>query len=168
MIKRDQQLTYHERFELLTLHKLVYVSNWEKIIEINKFFNTLAYGQDIFVWGKSDYWATRKEFLSKGAGDCEDYSMAKVETLKDYGFDAWLAIVQRIDMRAESHAVCFVRHEGIIYVLDNFNPFVVRLDQLDLTILKEFKTKTAIGWLSDKWASYQSRLNGKNDKKLRG
>ena len=160
MIKRDPQLSNHERYELLVKHKLVYVSNWEKIIEINKFFNTLAYGQDIFVWGQSDYWATMYEFLAKGAGDCEDYSIAKFETLKDFGFDAWLAIIQRIDMRAESHAVCFVRHEGIIYVLDNFNPFVVRLDQLEIRVLKEFKQKSAIGWLSDKWASYQARLRG--------
>lgn len=34
-----------------------------------------------------DYWSTRGEFLSRGGGDCEDYTIAKYYTLKDLGFN---------------------------------------------------------------------------------
>ena len=36
-------------------------------------------------WGRADYWATPVEFLATGAGDCEDFSLAKYFTLKALG-----------------------------------------------------------------------------------
>ncbi len=57
----------------------------EKIYKINDFFNLSQYVSDVNLWGKSDYWATRMEFLGKGAGDCEDYAISKYFTLKQLG-----------------------------------------------------------------------------------
>ncbi len=57
----------------------------EKLNKVNTFFNRLRFVSDDINWGKSDYWATPIEFLSKGAGDCEDYSLAKYFTLKALG-----------------------------------------------------------------------------------
>jgi predicted transglutaminase-like cysteine proteinase len=37
------------------------------------------------VWGQEDYWATPVEALYKGAGDCEDYAIAKYVTLRQLG-----------------------------------------------------------------------------------
>jgi predicted transglutaminase-like cysteine proteinase len=51
--------------------------------QINNFFNQkVEFGEDIDVWGKSDYWATPLESIGRLAGDCEDYSIAKYTFLK--------------------------------------------------------------------------------------
>lgn len=55
----------------------------EKLKKINAFFNhKIEFGEDIDVWGQSDYWATPLESLGRLAGDCEDYSIAKYTFLK--------------------------------------------------------------------------------------
>ncbi len=58
----------------------------EKLTRVNDFFNQrIEFVDDIFLWGVKDYWATPLELLSKGAGDCEDFSIAKYFTLKELG-----------------------------------------------------------------------------------
>ncbi|WP_251978909.1 transglutaminase-like cysteine peptidase [Salinicola avicenniae] len=52
---------------------------------VNDFFNQLRFVDDIDVWGIEDYWATPFEFLGVGAGDCEDFAMAKYLTLRELG-----------------------------------------------------------------------------------
>ena len=54
---------------------------------INNWYNHIKYKSDQKVYGKSDYWATLYEFVGKGMGDCEDYTIAKYYTLKEIGFD---------------------------------------------------------------------------------
>jgi predicted transglutaminase-like cysteine proteinase len=43
------------------------------------------FGDDMAVWGQADYWATPLETLGRGAGDCEDFVIAKFYTLKLMG-----------------------------------------------------------------------------------
>ncbi|MFC2747893.1 MAG: transglutaminase-like cysteine peptidase, partial [Campylobacter concisus] len=57
----------------------------EKLIKVNDFFNSFRWVDDMQLWHKKDYWATRMEFIGKGAGDCEDYVIAKYFTLKQLG-----------------------------------------------------------------------------------
>jgi predicted transglutaminase-like cysteine proteinase len=58
----------------------------EKLKQINDFFNRrIEFGDDIFIWGVSDYWASPLETIGKGAGDCEDFSIAKYVFLKIVG-----------------------------------------------------------------------------------
>ncbi|WP_232823911.1 transglutaminase-like cysteine peptidase [Salinicola sp. CPA57] len=52
---------------------------------VNDFFNQLRFVDDIDVWHVEDYWATPFEFLGVGAGDCEDFAMAKYLTLRELG-----------------------------------------------------------------------------------
>jgi predicted transglutaminase-like cysteine proteinase len=60
----------------------------EKLELVNKFFNAnVMFLNDIDLWKENDYWATPLEMLSIGAGDCEDYSIAKYFTLKELGVD---------------------------------------------------------------------------------
>jgi len=62
---------------------------------VNDFFNRrLAYREDIDNWGQVDYWASPLEALARGAGDCEDYAIAKYFTLVALGIpDARLRLV---------------------------------------------------------------------------
>lgn len=58
----------------------------DKLNEVNRFFNrTIRFVDDIQLWRENDYWATPVEMLVKGAGDCEDYSIAKYFTLRRLG-----------------------------------------------------------------------------------
>jgi predicted transglutaminase-like cysteine proteinase len=56
-----------------------------KLREVNSFFNQLIFIDDIKLWGKEDFWATPLEFLGVGAGDCEDFSIAKYFSLRELG-----------------------------------------------------------------------------------
>lgn len=57
-----------------------------KITVVNRFFNQrIRFTDDTVVWGQTDYWATPLEILHKGAGDCEDYAIAKYFTLLALG-----------------------------------------------------------------------------------
>jgi len=53
-----------------------------KLRKVNEFFNRrIEFTDDLTVWGKSDYWATPFETMTKGKGDCEDFVIAKYFTL---------------------------------------------------------------------------------------
>ena len=61
----------------------------DKLRAVNSFFNQqLHFTDDIRTWRSNDYWATPVEALIKGAGDCEDYSIAKYFTLRRLGVPA--------------------------------------------------------------------------------
>jgi len=63
-------------------------SDRENLEIINSFFNKrIAFVNDMDLYGEKDYWATPVEFLSKGAGDCEDFAIAKYFSLKMLGVD---------------------------------------------------------------------------------
>jgi len=52
----------------------------------NEFFNRrIVFRDDIEVWGQVDYWASPFEMLGKGAGDCEDFALAKYFGLRAAG-----------------------------------------------------------------------------------
>ena len=56
-----------------------------KIKNVNDFFNRITYKTDQSHWKKKDYWATPFEFMGTGAGDCEDYAIAKYFSLVKLG-----------------------------------------------------------------------------------
>ena len=56
-----------------------------QIKNVNDFFNELTYKTDLMHWKKKDYWATPFEFIGTGAGDCEDYAIAKYFSLIKLG-----------------------------------------------------------------------------------
>jgi predicted transglutaminase-like cysteine proteinase len=69
--------------------------DWQKLLQssadqtapaqlkrVNDFYNRrIRFREDQTIWGQSDYWATPMETLGKGAGDCEDFAIAKYFTL---------------------------------------------------------------------------------------
>ena len=60
----------------------------DKLREVNYFFNrNILFANDIVLWLKEDYWATPLELLCKGAGDCEDFAIAKYFTLLEVGVE---------------------------------------------------------------------------------
>jgi predicted transglutaminase-like cysteine proteinase len=58
----------------------------EQLNAVNRFFNQqLSFQDDNRIWQQIDYWATPEESLIKGAGDCEDYALAKYFSLRQLG-----------------------------------------------------------------------------------
>jgi len=63
-------------------------SEFMQLTKVNIYLNhKLKYQSDIILNNKSDYWATPKEFLTVGSGDCEDYAIIKYFTLLKLGFE---------------------------------------------------------------------------------
>ncbi len=57
-----------------------------KLRKVNEFFNRrIGFADDNSVWGRSDYWATPFEMMTKGQGDCEDFVIGKYFSLLDMG-----------------------------------------------------------------------------------
>lgn len=53
---------------------------------VNRFFNhRIQFAEDSWIWNHEDYWATPLETLHKGAGDCEDFAIAKYFSLLALG-----------------------------------------------------------------------------------
>lgn len=62
------------------------LSEREQLDVVNVFFNKqMRYEEDIDLWRQVDYWQTPIEALWKGAGDCEDYAIAKYFSLRHLG-----------------------------------------------------------------------------------
>ncbi len=62
------------------------LSEVQRLQVVNQFFNhQVRYAEDIDVWGETDYWETPIQALWKGAGDCEDYAIAKYFSLRYLG-----------------------------------------------------------------------------------
>ncbi|BEP94773.1 hypothetical protein GmRootA79_31570 [Acidovorax sp. A79] len=63
-----------------------HLSEVDKLAHVNSFFNRrMLFESDAVVWQQNDYWATPLEFMGRGAGDCEDFSIAKYITLLHMG-----------------------------------------------------------------------------------
>ncbi len=61
-------------------------SELEQLDRVNRFFNQrIRYVEDADLWHQADYWETPVEALFKGAGDCEDYAIAKYFSLRHLG-----------------------------------------------------------------------------------
>jgi len=101
----------------------------EKLKKVNDFFNQqIEFVDDIELWGMLDYWATPIELLAQGAGDCEDYSIAKYFTLRELGVpDKKMRItyVKAIELN-QAHMVLtyFDTPRSIPVVLDNLIPAI--------------------------------------------
>ncbi|NNE86086.1 MAG: hypothetical protein HKN28_19145 [Alphaproteobacteria bacterium] len=94
---------------------------------VNRYFNRIRYGADTAIYGAFDYWASPAEFIARGFGDCEDYSIAKYVALRALGWSAdSLHIVVVRDLKcALNHAVLAVKLEGQWLILDNRAPRVL-------------------------------------------
>jgi len=92
----------------------------QQIKQVNKYANEKKYTLDIENYGVVDYWATPKEFLSNN-GDCEDYAIIKMLSMKWLGYDTQrmrVVVVQDTNLRIP-HAVMAIENNNDIFILDN-------------------------------------------------
>ncbi|RXJ83557.1 transglutaminase-like cysteine peptidase [Arcobacter cloacae] len=104
-------------------------STLNKLKNVNDFFNKIPYKTDSVHWKKKDYWATPIEFMGTGAGDCEDYAIAKYFSLINLGIPEDKLRITYVTYRKlnskyeEAHMVLTYYHKvgAEPIVLDNIN-----------------------------------------------
>ena len=100
--------------------------------EINRAINLkLKPKSDLALYGEEDVWTSPLATFAIGAGDCEDYAIAKFVALQEAGVspDDLRIVILRDDHREEDHAVVAARLDGNWLMLDNRHMVLVE-DQL--------------------------------------
>ncbi len=92
----------------------------QQIKRVNRYANEKEYILDIENYGVADYWATPKEFLINN-GDCEDYAIIKMLSMKWLGYDinAMRVVVVQDTNLGIAHAVMAIENDNDILILDN-------------------------------------------------
>lgn len=123
------------------------VSTPKKLEAVNTFFNLLEYRKDSAHWGVDDYWATPLEFVVSGAGDCEDFAVAKYFSLLDLGVPDDKMLIMYVKFSgndtfyAQAHMVLlyYETKDAVPLVLDNINKEILPADKrTDLTPIYGF------------------------------
>jgi predicted transglutaminase-like cysteine proteinase len=90
--------------------------------EINRAINlAIRSMSDMAQYGQIDVWSSPLVTFATGAGDCEDYAIAKFEALRMAGVspDDLRIVVMRDTIRGEDHAVAMARLDDHWLTLDN-------------------------------------------------
>lgn len=155
---------------------------FKKLSHINSFYNKILSSLDINEYKMEDYWATRKEFIIQGKGDCEDYVIAKYFSLIESNIkkeQLYLAVAQ-VKGSITEHMVLlyFETKDSIPLVLDNLSFKVVPLNirkkltlkfafnEIDSYTLKDnhLDKKVNVNWgEEDKWNNLLTRIYTKNE-----
>ena len=153
-----------------------------KLSHTNTFINKILPQFDNKSPSIDDYWATPKEFLINGHGDCEDYAIAKYFTLLELGIkkeNLYFAVVD-VKARNGSHMVLLYsenKNESPL-VLDNLSSLVIPLtrrvdlipkfafNEIDSYYLtnKNFTKKINLNWgKENKWEKLLYRVYNLNE-----
>jgi len=125
-------------------------SELDRLALVNAFFNkNIRFGTDLEIWQQEDYWATPLETLGHGAGDCEDFAIAKYFSLLALGVpDTKLRFVYVRALVQQDRALRVEPHMVLAYyktataeplVLDNLTSIIGSASQRsDLTPVYSF------------------------------
>lgn len=119
---------------------------WRKIVSVNKTINAdVKPISDADQFGVEEYWT----LPTSGAGDCEEYVLAKQQALRDAGFamsNLLITVLRKPD--GEGHAILTVRTDKGDFVLDNLNEKVVEWHKTGYTYLKIQSSRNSGRWVS--------------------
>src|ERR1700720_39150 len=90
--------------------------------EINRAINlAIRPMSDLAQYGAIDVWSSPLVTFATGAGDCEDYAIAKFVALRQAGVspDDLRIVIMRDTIRGEDHAIAAARLDGHWLMLDN-------------------------------------------------
>jgi predicted transglutaminase-like cysteine proteinase len=93
-----------------------------RIGDINRAINlAIRPMSDLAQYGELDVWSSPLVTLAHGAGDCEDYAIAKLTALRLAGIadDDLRIVVMHDTISGEDHAVAAARQDGRWLMLDN-------------------------------------------------
>ena len=136
------------------IHSYKKDASLERLKKINTYLNKLTYKDDILNNKQSDYWATPKEFLTSGTGDCEDYAIIKYFTLVRLGFNPdnlYITIVYAARLK-NYHMVLsyFIKDGEAPLILDNINNKILNLTKRNDLKIKAFLNTNGVYTLNNK------------------
>jgi len=138
VIAKNRVLDYQK-----TISSYKALSKENQLLKVNFYLNQLLPQYDDIVQNKVDYWASPKEFLMIGFGDCEDYVIIKYFTLIKLGFDKeklFFTTVFEKHLRSYHMVLSYFDKNGKApLILDNLSFRVLRLD-----VRKDLKADTFI------------------------
>jgi predicted transglutaminase-like cysteine proteinase len=104
------------------VHAMAALPERERLTRVNSWVNgAIKFEDDARLYGERDHWASARESLARGRGDCEDYAIAKMQMLRAAGVPAanlYLVIARDLVRRAD-HAVLAVRMDDGFWILDS-------------------------------------------------
>ncbi|AXX93369.1 hypothetical protein CPU12_08420 [Malaciobacter molluscorum LMG 25693] len=141
----------------------------KKLAYTNSFYNKILPVDDENKYNVDDYWATPKEFLIEGKGDCEDYAIAKYFTLLTLGVDKKKLFLSVVKVKGETsyHMILlyFPTKKSIPLVLDNLSHKVITFDKRIKLIPKYIFNEFGAYVLKDKKIYKKVKINwGKTNK----
>lgn len=113
-----------------TINSFKQYSKQKQLNKVNLYLNQLLPQYDEVMQNQEDYWATPKEFLTAGYGDCEDYVIIKYFTLLKLGFEK-----ERLFITTVNEKYTGSYHMVLSYFEDN-NSSPLILDNLSFRVLK--------------------------------
>ena len=110
----------------------------KKLNYVNSFYNKILPIHDSKKYSSDDYWATPKEFMIDGKGDCEDYAIAKYFTLLEVGIEKEKLFLTIVKVKSETN------YHMVLSYLENKNSIPLILDNLSFKVLPFDKRKDLI------------------------
>ena len=154
------------------LENLKNASDMKKLNVVNTWVNYIKYRSDKKVYKVSDYWATLYEFVGKGLGDCEDYTITKYYILKDLGISptrmkfTYVIYKNRKGKKVSHMVLAYLkvpkpRKRSDILILDNNNRLILPASKRRdiVKVVKMINGDT--GAKSKKWKKLESGMKRK-------
>ena len=157
--------------------KIINYTLIRKLSHVNSFMNRTFSKQDIDSNSSIDYWATPKEFLLQGHGDCEDYAISKYFTLLELNIPKeklYFAVVKVKGSNTDHMVLLYLENKNSTpLVLDNLSFRVIPLTKRKKLIPKfafneidsyqftkeKFTKKVRVNWgKEDKWNKLLTRV----------
>jgi predicted transglutaminase-like cysteine proteinase len=151
------------------LNEALAYDTFKQLNRVNSYVNKILPSRDIDSGKQTDSWATPKEFLISGKGDCEDYAILKYFSLLEIGIPKdklWFGVVKTKNL-VEHHMVLFYFDSDKTppQVLDNLSWKILPLDKRsDLTTLfafNEFEARTLKEGVFNLKINYPKDINSK-------
>ena len=118
---------------------------WDELVRINNLVNAaISPVTDQDLYSVAERWA----YPDNGAGDCEDFALAKRKALIELGWNAstlLMTVVREVD--GGGHAVLLVRTDRGDVVLDNQDGRVLLWNETPYTYLKRQSQADAAQWV---------------------
>ncbi|CAD7287794.1 hypothetical protein LMG7974_00677 [Campylobacter majalis] len=86
LAKCDNQICKNILNHYANFMQKISTENFERKLElVNSYINTMRPRHDDYYNKNIDIWSTRAEFLRSAGGDCEEYAISKLKSLRDLG-----------------------------------------------------------------------------------
>lgn len=143
-------------------------SEYHKLLVVNDYYNNnYNYVPDDKLWGRNDYWSTTQEFVGAHGGDCEDFAIAKYQTLVKMGVSAnklRLVYVNALQINQAHMILAYYKTKGSVpLVLDSLRTNILpATERQDLEPVYSFNAKSL--WIANYKHTHKDHYEGSSER----